>query len=86
MADPLSRDPVHRFSYQCRDCKEVTLLDLNVDDVRRWKAGELIQDVFPTMPEDIRELMISGTCGKCFDALFIDEAIGELGDDDAPAF
>lgn len=74
-----------RFSYQCRECHEVTLLDLEWHDVARWKAGALIQNVFPTMPEDIRELMISGTCGKCFDKLFADSEDPDV-DDEAPAF
>jgi hypothetical protein len=74
-----------RFSYECRECKEVTLLDLDFDDVARWKAGALIQNVFPQLSEGVRELMISGICGNCFDDLFADEQPSEF-DDEAPAF
>jgi len=38
----------------------------------RWQAlnSQFIQDVLPDLSEDDRELLISGTCGKCFDTLF----------------
>jgi hypothetical protein len=32
-----------------------------------------IQDIFPEVSPDIRELFISGICGECFDDLFKDE-------------
>lgn len=72
------------FSYECAECHEATILHLPFNDVARWRGGELIQRVFPQLSEDVRELMISGICGKCFDQLFD----GEEGqhDDEAPAF
>jgi hypothetical protein len=30
----------------------------------------LIQDHFPHLTDDERELIISGTCGSCFDDMF----------------
>ena len=84
----MNKPDICRFSYRCRECGEATLLDLSMTDVTRWRGGELIQRVFPQLSEDVRELMISGTCGKCFDQLFTTE--GERcdgdGDDDVPAF
>lgn len=35
-----------------------------------WRAGQLIQKVMPNISEDARELLISGTCGPCFDRMF----------------
>jgi hypothetical protein len=32
--------------------------------------GELIQVCFPRLDHTIRELMVSGTCGKCWDEMF----------------
>lgn len=33
-----------------------------------WKRGDgLIQDLMPYLSADIRELLISGICGPCFD-------------------
>jgi len=37
-----------------------------------WKIGMLIQNCFPELNPDQRELLISGTCGKCFDAMWKD--------------
>jgi hypothetical protein len=35
-----------------------------------WEAGVLAQRAFPGMSEDDRELLISQTCGPCFDEMF----------------
>jgi predicted metal-binding protein len=35
-----------------------------------YKAGELAQRAFPTMSADQRELLISGTCGTCWNEMF----------------
>lgn len=31
---------------------------------------QYVQDVFPDLSVDDRELLISGICGKCFDSMF----------------
>ena len=58
---------------QCTECDKIIELDLPAADVKRWRNGEMIQDVFPQLSVDDRELMISQMCGKCFDLLFADE-------------
>ena len=42
-------------------------------DLRAWKNGEYIQNAMPYLNVDERELLISGTCGPCFDNMFPDE-------------
>lgn len=42
-----------------------------------WKQGALIQDAFPDLGDDERELLISGVCGKCFDSMFEEERENE---------
>ena len=37
---------------------------------RRRQRGELIQEALPELSADQRELLISGTCPKCWDELF----------------
>lgn len=54
----------------CMDCKKSTTLQLTDEQIKRWREGELIQNVMPELTEDERELLISGICGKCFDSLF----------------
>jgi len=46
-----------------------------VDDFcyRQWRGGELIQNAFPSMTADEREVLVSGTHGECFYALFGDD-------------
>lgn len=65
---------------RCRTCHETTLFSLDHDALARWQSGELIQNCFPHLSADQRELLISGTCGKCFDKLFGEEPKGTPGD------
>ena len=38
-----------------------------------WQNGELIQDALFMLSADEREMLMSGTCGECFDKLFPDQ-------------
>jgi hypothetical protein len=42
-------------------------------DLQAWKNGEYIQNAMPYLNVDERELLISGTCGPCFDNMFPEE-------------
>tara|TARA_R100000234_G_scaffold111958_1_gene85289 strand:+ start:456 stop:695 length:240 start_codon:yes stop_codon:yes gene_type:complete len=42
-------------------------------DVRRWKQGELIQNVWPNMSSDDREILMSGFTPAEWDMLFPEE-------------
>ena len=64
---------IKQYSYTCRECGITKTFELREEDVNRWKAGALIQNVFPKISIDDRELMISQTCGACFDKLFSEE-------------
>jgi len=57
----------------CRICQETTELNVSVQGLVNWKSGELIQDALPELSCGERELLISGTCGTCFDELFPSE-------------
>lgn len=59
----------------CKWCEKSHELEVRKSGLNRWKKGELIQDVLPELSADERELLISRTCGKCWDAMF-----GFLGD------
>lgn len=39
----------------------------------RWKAGAFIQDAFPDMPKDQREILMTGIDQACWDRMFADE-------------
>lgn len=38
-----------------------------------WKGGAYVQDAFPTLSVDERELLISRTCPVCWDDMFAEE-------------
>lgn len=54
----------------CLRCGETTTITANASDVIAWQTGELIQDVLGYLSKEERELLISKTCGKCFDEMF----------------
>lgn len=54
----------------CKGCGTRIVLKFNASDYRRWKEGELIQRAMPYLTPNEREILITGVCGKCFDAMF----------------
>lgn len=54
----------------CTICEKTSTLELDHRDIAAWKAGALIQDVWPDLTPDVRELLISGTHPECWDSLF----------------
>ena len=56
--------------YACDHCGHTEAISFNFDDYARWKDGEYIQFALDYLTPDQREMMISGTCGKCFDRFF----------------
>jgi hypothetical protein len=51
----------------CSFCGTQYIVDLPAEKVKRWRDGEHIQNVFPEMSPDEREILISGTCSECWD-------------------
>ena len=54
----------------CDACKANFKFSIPESEWLAWKSGQTIQAAIPSLPEDDREVLISGTCGKCFDELF----------------
>ena len=54
----------------CRRCQKVTDLQVDLEKFVAWQQGELIQEAFPELDADQRELLISGICPKCWDEMF----------------
>jgi len=65
-------DPQYKMVYvRCEACRRVRKYYATLDMFTRWlEEDESIQNVMPHIDIDGRELLISGTCGKCFDKLF----------------
>ena len=58
------------LSLKCHHCETSQRVSVNYADVQAWKDGALIQDALPYLNADQRELLISKTCGPCFDKMF----------------
>lgn len=59
----------------CVDCKRTKTFTVSKAGYDCWVKGDLIQRAMPEVPDADREILISQTCGDCFDKLFegIDE-------------
>ena len=66
----------------CQHCGTTVQIPVIGPDYDRWKNGELIQNAMPYLSADEREILISGTCGPCFDRMFGEGEDEEYGDDD----
>jgi len=68
----------------CNRCKGQTEMMVNINDYAAWEddrgkpEGLLIQDAMPYLTVDEREVLISGTCGKCFDEMFPEPSESEI--------
>lgn len=57
----------------CGMCKQTKTLILPASGYAAYKRGMVIQRALPSVSEGDRELLISETCGPCFDKLFDEE-------------
>ena len=62
---------------ECLHCDHTEQIHVRERDYDSWHNGNLIQDVMPYLSAEQRELMISGTCDKCWKEFFPD-----YGDDE----
>lgn len=59
------------ITVHCSGCGIDYHFSVDYDGYFRWKKGEgFIQDLLPDNTASERELLISGTCGECFDRTF----------------
>ncbi len=57
----------------CWRCGVVTSIILNKEDLVDWMSGSRpIEKALDYLSANERELLISNTCGSCFDSLFSD--------------
>tara|TARA_B100000749_G_C18156894_1_gene354210 strand:- start:253 stop:459 length:207 start_codon:yes stop_codon:yes gene_type:complete len=59
-----------RFGRTCWRCGVDHVVMADAIDVAHWEGGAAIQDALDYLTADERELLISGTCGACFDNMF----------------
>lgn len=54
----------------CMMCQKVHEIQAPEEEFQAWESGVLIQRALRSLTDDQRELLISKTCGPCFDKLF----------------
>lgn len=54
----------------CPMCSEPSYLDVDEDGLLRWEGGHYIQDAFPELTAEQRELLMTGFHPKCWDEVF----------------
>lgn len=55
---------------QCMMCKQNVEIKVKAEDFQSWQEGAFIQNAFPYLSIDEREILISNICGTCFDKMF----------------
>ena len=55
--------------YICRFCGKEVTVQAEEEKFLRFDDSAHVQDVFPNLRADYREIMISGICGECFDQI-----------------
>ena len=56
----------------CPHCKKTNTIMVDRRAYSEWRAGKLIQQAFPNLSNDQREILKTGICPKCWDELFSD--------------
>ena len=54
----------------CPLCGEPHEVHVNLDDMGAWLNGTLVQNAFPYLSIQERELLQTGICGPCWDKSF----------------
>lgn len=54
----------------CLVCGKEGYVDVYYEDVTRYINGAKVQDAFPYLPAEQREMIISGTHPACFNEIF----------------
>lgn len=55
---------------ECNKCGAATTMMVRIEDLVMWELGKYIQEAMPYLSADERELLISGTCGVCWEKMF----------------
>lgn len=63
----------HEIAVTCWRCKQPHTILVKEEDHQRWLAGESVQKVFHYLSADDRELILTSTCGPCFDSMCPEE-------------
>lgn len=63
----------YKIITSCPFCGHAHGVFVNVADYLDWQDGALVQDAFPYLSANKRELLISGCCSQCWNKMFSSE-------------
>ena len=72
-SDPSSGKAVNTTSFvtpNCECCGKSSVVLLPRIRFERWQSGQLVQDVFPDLSADLRELLLYGTHPACWVVMY----------------
>lgn len=55
---------------RCPECQDINFVRVEKNDYYAWKRGAYIQNAFPYLNGDQRELLQTGICNTCWDKMF----------------
>jgi len=58
---------------ECRFCGGVTVIYVEQDRYVKWRNGGLVQDVWPELSPQGREMLVTGTHAECWNEMFPEE-------------
>jgi hypothetical protein len=68
--DDLNFKDVEYYRNTCIHCNEENVIIININDLTFWQSGEFIQDAFPYLTRDQRELVKTGIHPECWEKIF----------------
>jgi hypothetical protein len=72
---------MQEFFVICQTCAKRYTFLIDPEDYYAFRHGTFAQDAFPYLTVSQRELMISQTCGPCFDKMFPKDDEDDFTDD-----
>ena len=73
-----------KVSVTCPFCGKESFLTLSANDFNAWQNGELVQNAFPYLDANERELLVSGICPDCWDKMFSSDDSDEDWEEEWP--
>lgn len=56
---------------ECVECRKVIEIEMTFEQYKKWKYKEdLVQNIFPELSKEVREVLISRICPECWEKMF----------------
>jgi hypothetical protein len=79
---PSSVEHDRKMICQCRMCQQYRVILVAENDFTAWRDGKFVQDAFPYLSKEDRELLVSQTCNECWYEMFGDCCKQEESDEE----